>query len=481
MDSNTHSARRPAGQPDDLTALEAAVDNLAAQDLTGQPDAIRAERVLTLRRLLDRLEGHWLSELADVDACGAAGADQGIQAASTASWLRGRLRLGAGDAAGAVRTARALFRGPLTATAEALCGGELSAAHAGALVHATHDLAAHVAAEAEPVLVDAARRLDPPRLRRVAAYLRQVADPEGADREVERRHQRRGLWLATTWEGMVALQGLLEPEAGHTVLAALEPLARPTGGADPRRGDQRRADALAELARRSLEAGRLPQTGGVRPQLTVTVDLDSLLDHPGGLGGEVGGMAPLAPEACRRLACDAAVTRVLVTRHPRHHPDPGHHPTDHHGDGPGHHPTDHHCEGPDPEGCAANGLKGRLHAALAVLPPVLGGAPSQPLDVGRTSRVVTPAQRHALAVRDGGCVFPDCDRPLSWCDAHHLLHWLDGGPTDLANLALVCRAHHRAVHEGGWQLTRGPDGHLTTSPPHRQQRTIHRPRHPTAA
>jgi hypothetical protein len=73
-------------------------------------------------------------------------------------------------------------------------------------------------------------------------------------------------------------------------------------------------------------------------------------------------------------------------------------------------------------------------------------------------------------VRDGGCVFPGCDRPLSWCEAHHLVHWLDGGPTDLDNLVLVCRAHHRAVHEGGWRLQHRPDGRLTATPPHRRPR-----------
>ena len=109
-----------------------------------------------------------------------------------------------------------------------------------------------------------------------------------------------------------------------------------------------------------------------------------------------------------------------------------------------------------------------MRATAALLPPVLGGALSQPLDVGRATRVVQPAQRSALAVRDGGCVFPGCDRPLAWCDAHHLRHWLDGGPTDLANLALLCRAHHRRVHEEGWQLTRGPDGRFTATPPHRR-------------
>jgi hypothetical protein len=291
-------------------------------------------------------------------------------------------------------------------------------------------------------------------------------------------------------------------------LAALEPLARPASAADERSGGQRRADALAELARRSLEGGRLPQTGGVRPQLTVLVDLDSLQGRAGSLGGDTE-LGPLAAEGCRRLACDGAVTRVLVTRqatndhanqnptghhdadhpssshhdyatssgHRGHHDPGGHHSHDHgHDDLGGHHGRDH----PDgdghhhPDNQAT--LTDRLQAAARRLPPVLGGAPTQPLDVGRTTRVVQPAQRTALAVRDGGCVFPGCDRPLAWCEAHHLVHWLDGGPTDLDNLALLCRAHHRAVHEGGWRLARGPDGWPTATPPHRPHR-----RQPTAA
>jgi HNH endonuclease/Domain of unknown function (DUF222) len=202
------------------------------------------------------------------------------------------------------------------------------------------------------------------------------------------------------------------------------------------------------LARRTLEGGRLPQAGGVRPQLLVTVDLDSLLGHPGGLGGEGGGVWPLDPETCRRLACDGAVTRVLVTRHP----------------------TDHLADTDDT-------LAAQLQAAMRLLPPTLGGTPTQPLEVGRASRVVTAAQRAALIVRDGGCVVAGCDRPPAWCEAHHLVHWLHGGPTDLDNLALVCRAHHRAVHEGGWRLGRDPDGRLTATPPHRK----HGPRPEPAA
>jgi uncharacterized protein DUF222/HNH endonuclease len=408
-----------------LEPLAEVVDDLATQDLKGLSDAARAERVRILRWLVDRLEGQWLRELAALDARGATAASS------------------------AVRTARALFRGPLNRTAQAVTAGELSVAHASALAHGTSALPTQTTAKAEPVPVAAARRLNPPRLRQVIAHLRSTVDPEGADR----RHDQRWLWVAPTWEGMVALQGLLDPEAGQILLGALEPLARPHSAEDTRSGGQRRADALVELARRNLEGGQLPQTGGVRPQLTVIVDLDSLLSHPGqeALGGELGGMGPLSPEACRRLACDGAVTRVLVTRHPSSHP--GHDPGGHHGH------DDLGREG---------GLADRLQAAMAQLPPILGGAPSQPLNVGRASRVVTPAQRSALAVRDGGCVFPDRQRPLAWCEGHHLVPWLDGGPTDLANLALLCRAHHRAIHEGGWQLTRGPDGRCTATPPHRQ-------------
>jgi hypothetical protein len=488
MDSNTHSTQPPTRQPTDppdgrpgglagLAGLATVVDELAAQDLDSLSDPVRAERVLGLRRLVDRLEGQWLKELAGVDGRGAAGAELDQPALSTASWLRNRLRMSSGAARGSVRTARALFWGSLPETAQALVAGEISPAHARVVADGTQALAEHLKLAADPVLVEAARRLDPPLLRQAVGHLVQVADPDSADRQAEHRHGRRGLWLSPTWEGMVAIDGLLEPEAGHTLLAALEPLARPADAGDVRSGGQRTADALAELARRALEGGQLPQTGGVRPQLLVTVDLDSLLGRPGAVGGELSGAGwagPLDPQGCRRLACDGALTRVLVTRQPSGQPHPSHDydPTADHdlalGPGDGvpdaeHDPSDDH--GPV-------GLQQRLRAAMALLPPILGGAPRQPLDLGRATRVIQPPQRAALAVRDSGCVFPGCGRPLGWCEGHHLVHWLDGGPTDLSNLALVCRAHHRVIHEGGWQLTRGPDGHFRAIPAHRRHRVV---------
>jgi hypothetical protein len=120
---------------------------------------------------------------------------------------------------------------------------------------------------------------------------------------------------------------------------------------------------------------------------------------------DTGWAGPIAGEAARRLACDARISRVIT-------------------DGP-----------------------------------------SQPLDVGRRTRTIPPALRTALIVRDRGCTFPGCDRPPPWTDAHHLVAWIDGGPTSLDNLALLCRRHHRAVHEGQWTLTRSPDGSWCAVPP----------------
>ena len=93
------------------------------------------------------------------------------------------------------------------------------------------------------------------------------------------------------------------------------------------------------------------------------------------------------------------------------------------------------------------------------------GAGSVPLDYGRDARLARPEQRHALIVRDRGCVFPGCDRPPPWCEAHHLVFWDEqDGPTDIDNLALVCSHHHHLVHEGHWTLARTGAGWVAQSP-----------------
>jgi len=111
----------------------------------------------------------------------------------------------------------------------------------------------------------------------------------------------------------------------------------------------------------------------------------------------------------------------------------------------------------------------RLACDASIIPVVLG-ARGEVLDFGHEKRLFTPAQTKRLWLRDGGCTFPACPAPAHWCQAHHLVHWADFGPTDLDNAALLCRHHHTTVHkrrlagtlvhdeEGervDWDLTRG--------------------------
>jgi hypothetical protein len=95
-------------------------------------------------------------------------------------------------------------------------------------------------------------------------------------------------------------------------------------------------------------------------------------------------------------------------------------------------------------------------ACDSIMHRVVFGPDSVPLDVGRAKRFVTPAMRKAVDARDLKCVFPGCDRPAHWCDAHHIIHWIDGGETCVANLVLLCRHHHTLVHDNGWRLEGEP-------------------------
>jgi hypothetical protein len=98
-----------------------------------------------------------------------------------------------------------------------------------------------------------------------------------------------------------------------------------------------------------------------------------------------------------------------------------------------------------------------------------------PLNAGRTHRFANRAQRRAMARRDGGCVFPGCNAPVNWCDAHHVIAYDDLGNTDLTNMALLCRHHHGVTHRNGWTMTTTPDQHFTWTTP--TGRTLHSQRH----
>jgi hypothetical protein len=106
----------------------------------------------------------------------------------------------------------------------------------------------------------------------------------------------------------------------------------------------------------------------------------------------------------------------------------------------------------------------RIACDADIIPAVLG-SDSEVLDIGRASRLFTPPIRKALELRDKGCAFPGCDRPIAWCDAHHVVHWVHFGETAYGNGCLLCRFHHSEVHKGHWTIVFAPDGIPEFIPP----------------
>lgn len=354
-------------------------DELTGQPLADLPISELTERLTHLDTALHRLHAEQLRLTASLTARASE-----LDEPSPASLLRRTCRLSGRQAHQQLSLARALQDLPATHTA--LAAGQISIDHARIIAAATRGLPDPVVDTGEPTLIDAARTLDIHDTRRLAAHWRHTADPSAAERDHDRRHDARKLYASTTLNGMVALTGLLDPLAGATVLTALHALCAPHGPTDPRSPAQRRADALTELARRAMDNG-VPDSGGVRPHLQVTIDLPALLGHPHTPGGELTWTGPVPTRIARLLGCDATITRIVL--------------------------------GPD----------------------------SQPLDVGRATRLISPALRKALTLRDRTCTWPGCDTPAAWTDAHHIHHWADGGPTTLANLRLLCHRHHHAIHQ----------------------------------
>jgi len=112
-----------------------------------------------------------------------------------------------------------------------------------------------------------------------------------------------------------------------------------------------------------------------------------------------------------------------------------------------------------------SGAAARMLACDCDLSRVLLNDDGVPLNLGRSERLITPGLHRALVIRDHGCVFTGCGRPAAWCQGHHVVFWANGGLTDLANLVLLCKAHHRFIHRGQWEVFIGEDGHPWFVPP----------------
>ena len=362
------------------------------------------ERIAELAAQISAATYELLAMLRDFDERG--GWSGGFH--SCAHWLTWRVGLDPGAAREKVRVARAL--GALPLLSAAMRRGEISYSKVRALTR--------IATPAnEQDLLTFGRAGTAAHVERLVRGMRRV-DRIAAGHSEKRLHAARYLHAYTDEDGMVVVRARLAPEAGAVLLRALAAGVEALYG--PRRGqpagaapeavvvaeaatatedasmEQRRADALGLVAESALASGLDPGCRGDRYQVVVHVDAEVLA--PGGEGGSswLADGSHVSAETSRRLACDSA--RVVM-----------------------------------------------LHAADGRM-----------LDVGRRTRAISPGLRRALEHRDGGCRFPGCGRRL--CDAHHVEAWADGGATSLANTLLLCRRHHRAVHEEGFSVELAPDG-----------------------
>jgi hypothetical protein len=344
----------------------------------GLPPAGLADLVRRAARLSARTDAFRAEVIAEAERTDAA-RKEGF--ASTTAWLMSLSGEQAAVCRSQIAVAEALEVMP--ETKKAFACGELSESRVKVLAQA-QALAPEQFAQDEATLVAEAANAPAGRLPGVLAVWKRQADPVGAQVEAERLHALRVLHLSPDWSGMTRLSGLLDPEGGGIVLAALRSLAEPAAldPQDTRTTAQRQADALTEICHRYLNGQ--PGSGSSRPHVQITIPWEALTTGTGVIDTETG---PISAQTARRLACDATVSHLFV----------------------------------DQDGT--------------------------PVAAGEARRSIPTALRRGLDLRDRHCTHPGCDMPARWCDAHHIVHWADGGKTHLANLRLLCRTHHSRQHD----------------------------------
>jgi len=390
-----------------LAGLAAAVDVLARVDLDGESDRGVLAAAVEVQRLSNRLGGVQLLVLDSVDRREAYSLDAAVTAAS---WLRHRTRMDHGQA---TRLSRAAVRlRQLPKLEAALAAGDISLAHVTAVTTAAVPRRMQAVIEVEETLVALARTAPP---RDVAAAMRHVAgisDADGSDNPAELSgggpDERRHLDLWRGLDGLWEIRGTLDPIAGETLATVLNALDLPDPAGTPagqrRSPGQRRAEALEALARRVLDAGNIPTVNGNKPHVLCVVDIATLV----GADDEA--------QRCPRLRYTGAVS----------------------------------------------GATARRLARQAKISAVLTMGPWRVVNVGRTFRTLPSWLRTALEMVHRHCRGPDCDRPVTWTEAHHETGWEQGGDTDLNATVPLCKAHHDLVTSGSWQVAYDPDTAICT-------------------
>src|ERR1700730_2200334 len=376
------------------------LQRLRAEDLHPVPASSMDDDLVALRQHINGCEAEFTRRLTRFDKGGGYGPSGALTAKA---WLRWKCNFSPSAASDRVDVAREL--GCLPQASQAFAEGDFSYQHAAMIARTAERLGEKMETNAETIMVTAAKDLDLARLRVVTVQLRHYMDPESVLDDANESHELRFLHFSQTLDGVFYLNGRFDSESGAVLQTALNALSGPPTSEDKRSPKQRRADCMVEMARQHLDRGNLPQVGGQRPHLAVTVSMATLTKQPGSPAAELEWTQPIPAETARRLACDAAVT------------------------------------------------------------PIFPGSESDQPRAGQTTRSICGSQRKALVARDKGCRFPGCDRPPDWTDAHHFDHWADGGKHVMQNLVLLCRRHHRKVHEEGWQLVVVGDGDIDAVPP----------------
>ena len=423
--------------PGDPQAMVAA---LAGQD----EDALRAggalalgEQLLALLRLGEMLQAELLRRVAVFEAMDGAVV---LRSRSTRGFLGTHGQVARAAAGRMVARAGQLAAVPTVRAAQA--DGTLSADQAQVIARHLAPVAdVQARGQAEALLLAHAPELHLTQLARAAeeVRVRLVAEEEPAADEGVRAGFQSWVKLSATGsteQPFWVLSGELEGLAGERLRIALEAAAGPPKDQDPRTGSERLGDALATVAALALNTGALPVTGGTRPHLTLIADLDTLgttHQHPHGAAIQ----DPLPDPDPQAQASGDVLAGLLA-------PPQGAFTT---------------------RGLRLDRATAREVACDCTLRVLLTRGQGRPLSIGRASRTIPPHIRDAVTARDRHCIWPGCQRPPSWCEAHHAIHWADGGPTSVDNITLLCREHHHELHTTGWHLTRQPNGHYTATPP----------------
>jgi hypothetical protein len=270
----------------------------------------------------------------------------------------------------------------------------------------------------------------------VDAAARLLHPPNDPSPDEADAHETRSLSFSILGQTVI-LSGELPRVEGELVIAAIDALAeRLRSTADHVPAAARRADALVQLVNDAHACGALPSRGGLPVALTVTVQQTAAGDA---IWQSSRGHLLTESEA-RWAACDAAITPVLVAAAASSADAEG-------GTAAGGRELP--AVGRNPASASASGPTPAER--IAALASAMFGT-RIPLDVGRTQRTATTAQRRVLAVRDGGCIIPGCAVAAEACQVHHIVEWAAGGATELGNCALLCWSHHRQVDLGMWTI-----------------------------